>query len=395
MVAATLEFTEGRVAAARVAVGACSPVAERLPALEAALLGASRDRLADLVDAEHLAPLSPIDDVRGSAAYRRDAVSHFAAPRSWRASPDEGRLHPQRPVGRLEVRRSRGLPKCCATISGSPAPRSAAMPAIAAPARCCSTAGRSAPAWWRSPRSQAARSRPSRAWHGNGTLAAAAGSFLAPWRRPVRHLHARHARWRPAAAAPSGAGRRAARSRMRSAACSAAAPATARSSTAVLDATAPLPAAPPAGGARRRATGTGRWRGQGRGPGAATAPTARPTTPVAPRRPLAAPSRALHASATLAPLRRRFAAVLTAEDVPGATATASIPTSRTSRCSPTARCAIAARRSSPWSASASVAGDPRRGVADHLGAACRRSSASTPPWPPTHPCCRPTSRATS
>jgi len=74
MAAATLEFAEGRVAAARVAVGACSPVAERLPALEAALVGAARDRLADRVDVQQLAPLSPIDDVRGSADYRRDAV---------------------------------------------------------------------------------------------------------------------------------------------------------------------------------------------------------------------------------------------------------------------------------------------------------------------------------
>jgi CO/xanthine dehydrogenase FAD-binding subunit len=74
MAAAALEFAEGRVAAARVAVGACSPVAERLPALEAALVGAPRERLAGCVDAAQLAPLSPIDDVRGSAAYRRDAV---------------------------------------------------------------------------------------------------------------------------------------------------------------------------------------------------------------------------------------------------------------------------------------------------------------------------------
>jgi CO/xanthine dehydrogenase FAD-binding subunit len=74
MAAATLEFTDGRVAAARVAVGACSPVAERLPALEQALIGAPRDQLADRVDAAQLAPLSPIDDVRGSAAYRQDAV---------------------------------------------------------------------------------------------------------------------------------------------------------------------------------------------------------------------------------------------------------------------------------------------------------------------------------
>jgi len=75
MAAATLEVEDHRVAAARVAVGACSAVAQRLPALEAALAGAPLDAaLGDRVDAAHLAPLSPIDDVRGSAAYRRDTA---------------------------------------------------------------------------------------------------------------------------------------------------------------------------------------------------------------------------------------------------------------------------------------------------------------------------------
>jgi CO/xanthine dehydrogenase FAD-binding subunit len=75
MAAATLEIDGGRVAAARIAVGACSAVAQRLPRLEAALLGAPVDqRLGNLVDEAQLAPLTPIDDVRGSAAYRRDAV---------------------------------------------------------------------------------------------------------------------------------------------------------------------------------------------------------------------------------------------------------------------------------------------------------------------------------
>jgi CO/xanthine dehydrogenase FAD-binding subunit len=75
MAAATVEVADGHVASARIAVGACSPVAERLPRLEAALEGAPIDsRLAERVEAAHLAPLSPIDDVRGSAAYRSDAV---------------------------------------------------------------------------------------------------------------------------------------------------------------------------------------------------------------------------------------------------------------------------------------------------------------------------------
>ena len=73
MVAAVAEFDgAGRIARARVAVGACSPVARRLPALEAALVGQPPDPA--LVRAEHLAPLSPIDDVRGTAAYRRAAA---------------------------------------------------------------------------------------------------------------------------------------------------------------------------------------------------------------------------------------------------------------------------------------------------------------------------------
>jgi len=74
MAAATLEIEDGRVVAARIAVGACSAVAQRLPALEAALAGAAVDSLAACVEASQLVPLSPIDDVRGSAGYRLDAV---------------------------------------------------------------------------------------------------------------------------------------------------------------------------------------------------------------------------------------------------------------------------------------------------------------------------------
>jgi CO/xanthine dehydrogenase FAD-binding subunit len=64
----------GRVAAARVAVGSCSAVARRLPQLENDLIGAPIDaELGARVRADHLAPLSPIDDVRATADYRRDA----------------------------------------------------------------------------------------------------------------------------------------------------------------------------------------------------------------------------------------------------------------------------------------------------------------------------------
>lgn len=76
MVAAVLERArDGTVASLRVAVGSCSEVARRLPALERALAGRPADgRLADCVGAEHVAPLAPIDDVRGTAKYRMDAA---------------------------------------------------------------------------------------------------------------------------------------------------------------------------------------------------------------------------------------------------------------------------------------------------------------------------------
>jgi CO/xanthine dehydrogenase FAD-binding subunit len=75
MVAAVFEIVDGTVSRARIAVGSCSAVAQRLPALEAALAGQRFDAdLADLARPEHLAPLSPIDDVRGTAAYRRQAA---------------------------------------------------------------------------------------------------------------------------------------------------------------------------------------------------------------------------------------------------------------------------------------------------------------------------------
>lgn len=74
MAAAVLEIDAGKIAAARIAVGACSAVAQRLPALEAALAGCPLPGLGALVQPAHLATLSPIDDVRGSASYRHDAA---------------------------------------------------------------------------------------------------------------------------------------------------------------------------------------------------------------------------------------------------------------------------------------------------------------------------------
>ncbi|RMF34095.1 MAG: xanthine dehydrogenase family protein subunit M [Alphaproteobacteria bacterium] len=80
MTAVLLQIEGDRIARARIAVGACSPVARRLPALEAALEGrtAAEAACVPIVDS-HLAPLAPISDIRGSAEYRRTAVREMLA----------------------------------------------------------------------------------------------------------------------------------------------------------------------------------------------------------------------------------------------------------------------------------------------------------------------------
>lgn len=71
---------DGCFDAARVAVGSCSAVAQRLPALEAALVGQrATPGIGALVAAQHLTPLTPIDDVRATAAYRSDAARTLIA----------------------------------------------------------------------------------------------------------------------------------------------------------------------------------------------------------------------------------------------------------------------------------------------------------------------------
>lgn len=68
---------DGRIAEATIAVGSCSAVAQRLFALESDLVGAN-PRHFEITD-EHLSVLSPIDDVRGTGAYRLDAARHQIA----------------------------------------------------------------------------------------------------------------------------------------------------------------------------------------------------------------------------------------------------------------------------------------------------------------------------
>ncbi len=76
MVAACIETNAASVITkAAICVGACSPVALRLSALEAKLIGLQlTPAIAERVEARDLNSLSPIADVRSSADYRIDAA---------------------------------------------------------------------------------------------------------------------------------------------------------------------------------------------------------------------------------------------------------------------------------------------------------------------------------
>ena len=76
MVAANLVVDPaGEIREALICVGSCSAAALRLAELERALIGRpALPGLCQVVNAGHLARLSPIDDVRASAEYRRDAA---------------------------------------------------------------------------------------------------------------------------------------------------------------------------------------------------------------------------------------------------------------------------------------------------------------------------------
>ena len=63
-----------RVADLRVAIGACSPVAQRLPALEARAVGLPLTSLAALPTADDFSSLTPISDARADADYRRQVA---------------------------------------------------------------------------------------------------------------------------------------------------------------------------------------------------------------------------------------------------------------------------------------------------------------------------------
>ena len=79
MAAAVVEEDGGTIKSAKLAVGSCSPVAQRLPALEESLAGRTAEDLRAMDFAEHgaLSPLNPISDVRGSSEYRLDVVAEI------------------------------------------------------------------------------------------------------------------------------------------------------------------------------------------------------------------------------------------------------------------------------------------------------------------------------
>ena len=76
MVAARVVMEGDRIAALAVSVGACSGAALRMNGLECGLIGATRGDLADIIRNTPL-PLSPIDDMRATAAYRHHAAAEL------------------------------------------------------------------------------------------------------------------------------------------------------------------------------------------------------------------------------------------------------------------------------------------------------------------------------
>lgn len=78
MAAARLEIENGSVSGAALAIGACSPVATRLPGLERALVGHAPAELPGLVRPDLVSPyLAPIDDIRADAGYRVTAATEL------------------------------------------------------------------------------------------------------------------------------------------------------------------------------------------------------------------------------------------------------------------------------------------------------------------------------
>lgn len=84
MVAARLVVRDGRIADVALSVGSCSPVARRLPVVEARLIGLSPQDAAARITPDAIAPhLAPIDDIRATAAYRAEAAATLLSRAVW------------------------------------------------------------------------------------------------------------------------------------------------------------------------------------------------------------------------------------------------------------------------------------------------------------------------
>ncbi len=78
MVAARITAENGRITGAALAVGACSATAQRLGAVEAAMIGQPVADAADMISATQVAAaLSPMDDLRATADYRSHAATEL------------------------------------------------------------------------------------------------------------------------------------------------------------------------------------------------------------------------------------------------------------------------------------------------------------------------------
>jgi CO/xanthine dehydrogenase FAD-binding subunit len=78
MVAVRVRLAEEQVVEVALAVGACSPVARRLPAVEAVVVGATAAEAVSRIDRAMIAAaLDPIDDVRATADYRCAAAGEL------------------------------------------------------------------------------------------------------------------------------------------------------------------------------------------------------------------------------------------------------------------------------------------------------------------------------
>lgn len=106
MVAVALEIeANATIKNTRICVGACSPVALRVTALEQSLIGAKlyRKTLSERIEPEHFRALTPIDDIRGDRDYRMDAVRELVirllldcAEKGKEGHNDQSPLYPQR-----------------------------------------------------------------------------------------------------------------------------------------------------------------------------------------------------------------------------------------------------------------------------------------------------------